>query len=288
MVGLVGKSMTQTSGSQWWLPGVIGVAIGFAAGYLAAPEAPRPNPQTRGIDATLWMQTSGEYRACCLQTYRFAMERLTEKLHAHPKGARAPAIIMDLDETVIDNAAYQTWLIQNHEKYSDSSWSRWEKDHGDEVTLVPGALDFIGLAERSGVRVVYISNRTEENRAATTRTLDRLKIDTTAINDRLLLTTGPSDKTARRRHVLDHYRVLMLLGDSLRDFAEEFRAAKVDARDAAGQNRGIADRLRQVDEHREFWGNDWIVLPNPAYGEWTRLIGERPVENMRQTKMKGS
>ncbi len=279
--------MTQTNGPSWWLVGVVGVAIGFAVGYLSAPEPPPANPQTRGIDANLWMQTSGEYRACCLQTYRFAKERLIEKLHTLPKDGQTSAIIMDLDETVLDNSGYVTFLFQNREVYSDASWKRWEKDHGDDVALVPGALDFIHLAEHDRVRVVYISNRFEENREATTQTLHRLGIDTTDIHERLLLTTGPSDKTARRKQVFDHFRVLMLFGDNLRDFAEEFRAAKVDADDVTAQNRGIADRLKQVDEHRASWGSDWIVLPNPSYGEWTKLIGRQPLENMRSTKMKG-
>ena len=277
--------MNETSGSRWWLVGVVGVVIGFAVGFLAAPEPSRGNPQMRGLDANLWMQTSGEYRACCLQTYRFAMERLVEKLRALPKDGRPSAVIMDLDETVLDNAGYQTWLFQNRQSYSDASWKRWERDHGDEVTLVPGALDFIGLAKDSGVRVVYVSNRFEENREATKRTLARLGIDTTDSDERLLLTTGASDKTVRRRQVIDRFRVLMLFGDNLRDFAEEFRAAKVPADDVAGQNRGITERFKRVDECRSHWGNDWIILPNPGYGEWTKLIGSRLGQNLRATKM---
>jgi 5'-nucleotidase (lipoprotein e(P4) family) len=279
--------MTATNGSRWWLPGAAGVLVGFAIGYHAAPEPARPNPQERGLDAITWMQTSGEYRACCLQTYRFALERLIEKHRVLPKDGRTPAIIMDLDETVLDNSGYETWLFQHGTVYSDDSWKRWEKDHGDDVALVPGALDLIRGAEQMGVRVVFISNRFEENRDATTRTLHRLGIDTQDIDERLLLTTGSSDKTARRKQIFDRCRVLMLFGDNLRDFSEEFKAAKVDPGDTAGQNRVMAARLKQVDDHRSQWGSDWIVLPNPVYGEWTKLIGKRPGENMRQTKMNG-
>src|SRR5262249_7108839 len=98
---------------------------------------------------------------------------------------------------------------------------------------------------------------------------------------------GSGDKTARRKRVFDRYRVLMLFGDNLRDFSERLRAEKVDANDAGGQNRGIAERQKLVDDRRSHSGNDWIILPNPMYGEWTRLIGRRPGENMRPTKMNG-
>jgi acid phosphatase len=288
MVGLEDeRCMTDTNGSRCWLIGTTGVLIGIAIGYHAAPDLPRPTPQLRSLDAILWMQTAGEYRACCLQTYRFALEKLIEKHRALPRDGRTPAIIMDLDETVFDNSGYETWLFQQGTVYSDESWKRWERDHGDEVALVPGALDLIRWADGNGIRVVFVTNRFEENRDATTRTLRRLGIDTRDIEQRLLMTTGSSDKSSRRKQVFDRYRVLMLFGDNLRDFSEQFRAAKVDATDTAGQNRAIAERLKQVDDNRSHWGNDWIVLPNPAYGEWTKLIGSRPVENMRPTRMNG-
>jgi acid phosphatase len=279
--------MIETNGSRCWLAGTVGVLVGFAIGYHAAPEPARPNPQERGLDAISWMQTSGEYRACCLQTYRLALERLIEKYRILPDDGKVPAIIMDLDETVLDNSGYETWLFQHGTVYSNESWKRWERKHGDEVTLIPGALDLIRWADGNGLRVIFISNRFEENRDATTRTLSRLGIGTKDIAHRLLLTTGPSDKSARRKLIFDRYRVLMLFGDNLRDFSEQLRAAKVDPADTAGQNRAIAERLKQVDDRRSHWGNDWIVLPNPVYGEWTKLIGTRPAENMRPTKMNG-
>ena len=94
--------MTNANGSGWVI-GAVGLAIGLAVGYLAAPDAPPPNPQERGLDANLWMQTSGEYRACCLQTYRFAAERLRDKLKRTTPEGKPLAVVMDLDETVLDD-----------------------------------------------------------------------------------------------------------------------------------------------------------------------------------------
>jgi acid phosphatase len=278
--------MTTPSFGRGWLLAGGGLVLGLLAGYVAGLEnAPRHNPAERNLDASVWLQTSGEYRALCLQTYRLAGERLLRKVAALPAGGTAPAVILDLDETVLDNSPFQTWQYQNGVEYSDRHWAVWEQKHGGEVRLVPGARGFIEQAEGAGVTVVYISNRQEKYRGSTVRTLERLGLNSKDIDRRLLLATTTSDKTARRRQVAARHRVLMLLGDNLRDFSEEFRAPRVDPDDVQAQNAGIADRLRQVDARRQRFGDDWIVLPNPTYGEWSKLIGRQPGQNLRQTTM---
>jgi acid phosphatase len=277
--------MTKPIGS-WALAGVLGLALGLVIGYTAAPEGSPPNPMERNLDASLWLQTSGEYRASCLQAYRLAGQRLREKLDALPKGGKPPAVVMDLDETVLDNSGYGVWLIRAGQVYTDESWKVWEREHYRDVELVPGAGDFIAAAGRAGVAVVYVSNRSEENRPYTVKALAHLGVDTKDINRRLLLTTGLGDKTARRKQAENEYRVLLLFGDNLRDFDESFKAPRLKADDVAGQNRAISERLRKVDAHRRRWGDDWIVLPNPTYGEWTKLAGSRPEENLRRSSLK--
>jgi acid phosphatase len=277
--------MTKANGS-WALVGAAGLAIGLVIGYGAAPESAPPKAMERNLDAGLWMQTSGEYRACCLQAYRLGRQRLREKLKALPKAGRPPAVVMDLDETVLDNSGYEAWQIRSGQPYSDESWKVWEREHFKDVELVPGAGEFIAGADEMGVAVVYVSNRFEENRKWTVKTLQHLGLGTNAIERRLLLTRGSGDKTARRKQVERSYRVLLLFGDNLRDFDESFKAAKVGRDDVAGQNRAIAERLRKVDEQRQRWGDDWIILPNPTYGEWTKLAGSRPAENLRGSTMK--
>jgi 5'-nucleotidase (lipoprotein e(P4) family) len=276
--------MTNASGS--WMIGVVGLVVGLGIGYLAAPEGAPPNPQERGIDANLWMQTSGEYRACCLQAYNWAQERLRQKVKSLPKEGKPLAVVMDLDETVFDNGGYQTWLLQSGKPFTLASWKEWEKNHYQEVRLVPGARAFIESAEFAGVTVVYLSNRTEENRAYTIKALEHVKLDTENIKQRLLLDTGTSDKTDRRKEAAEKYRVLMLFGDNLRDFSEVFKAPKVNPGDKAGQTEAISQRKQKVDQYQARWGDDWIILPNPAYGEWTKLVGSRPFANLQPTTMK--
>jgi acid phosphatase len=276
--------------TRGWIIGAIGLGVGLLVGYIAGQnDAPPPvNPQLRALDADLWMQTAAEYRACCLQTYRLAGERLKQRLSGFNRnGPKPPAVILDLDETVLDNSPFQTWLFRYHLAYSQNLWDVWEKDYPGEVRLVPGALDFIRDAEAAGAAVCYISNRVEQYRASTLKALERVGISVKDIDNRLFLTAEKvSDKSARRERVGQRYEVLMLLGDNLRDFSEEFRAEKVDPADAPALRKAITARYDQVDRERAKWGADWFILPNPVYGEWTKLTGKNPLEVLRPSGMK--
>ena len=253
-----------------------GRSVAQTAGPLVTPAPFRTeDPSDRGVDANLYMQTSAEYRAACYQAYNLATARLTTALAA----ARAskpdvrPAVIMDLDETVFDNAGYQSTQIRRNLAFDQRSWDRWEQDYPDEVRLVPGAKEFIVAAEGLGYTVVHVSNRKEKYRAQARRALDRLGIP---VKDehQLRLSTTTSDKTARRREVERDYAVLLLVGDNLRDFDEEFKAAPLASKTPEAIEAVIRGRKERVDAHRAAWGDRWIIIPNPAYGEWTRPLGQ--------------
>ncbi len=275
---------------------VLLLANGYCFGQTAPPGpavkpasavAPAVNPQESLLLANLYMQTSAEYEAVCLQTYSLALERLKIKLAAQSVGERKPAVVMDLDETVIDNSGFQTFLDREKLNYSDALWDVWEKDYPDEVRLIPGAKGFITGAENLGVTVVYLSNRLTKNSAGTKSALRRLELNTEGIDDRLLLqeTGGSSDKTARRKSADRKFLVLMYFGDNLRDFSEDFVAPKLAETDDAGQLKAIAERRAKVDRAAYRWGNDWIILPNPVYGEWQRLLGRDPRTKLNKTRM---
>jgi acid phosphatase len=278
----------------------LAVTSGYCFGQTAAPPGPgvsgvKPtaaaartvNPQESVLLANLYMQTSAEYEAICLQTYSLALERLKMKLAARSAGDLKPAVVMDLDETVLDNSGFQSFLDREKLDYSDALWDSWEKDYGDEVRLIPGAKGFITAAENLGVTVVYLSNRLTTNSAATKSALARLGLNINGIDDRLLLKPagGSSDKTARRKAADQKYLVLMYFGDNLRDFSEEFAAPKLSETDQAGQMKAIAERRARVDRAAYRWGNDWIILPNPVYGEWQRLLGKDPRTKLNRTRM---
>jgi 5'-nucleotidase (lipoprotein e(P4) family) len=139
------------------------------------------------------------------------------------------------------------------------------------------AKGFIDFAEHEGVAVVYISNRLTRYAAATEAALRHLGIAGSDLASRLLLRDRPSgDKSGRREQAEKRYRVLLFFGDNLRDFSEEFVAPKLNPDDYAAQRAAMARRKEQVVKAATHFGDDWIILPNPMYGEWLRLLGRDP------------
>ncbi|MFM9058719.1 MAG: 5'-nucleotidase, lipoprotein e(P4) family [Planctomycetaceae bacterium] len=275
--------------------GLAAVAAAAAAGLSAQEPAPRPaadarilpmfrpeDPPGRSLDANLYMQTSAEYRACCLQAFALARLRLERIVADSAEPPARLAVILDLDETVIDNSAFQSMMIRSRLAYDQRLWDIWEAEHWDKWALVPGAKGFIEEARRRGVTVGYLSNRNDRFREQTMRGLERLGIQPAHDAD-LKLATDTSDKTRRRADIEAGHRVVLLVGDNLRDFSEEFRVPKL-ADDADGETlrAAIRDRKAKVDAHADEWGDRWIILPNPAYGEWAKPLdrGSRDVEQL--------
>lgn len=237
-------------------------------------------PAFRSLDANLYIQTSAEYRAACYQAFQLATFRLQQSLQSARqndgvKVTRTPAVILDLDETVLDNRGFQTWMLHNSVSFDQSWFDRWEQAGGDQVTLVPGAKEFIVQAKQLGVKIVFISNRNERFREFTKATLQRLGVGI-ANDDELKLSTTTSDKTARRLEVVerDNCHVLLNIGDNLRDFDESFRFPNLPPNATVQERRAaITNRQLLVDQAHASFGSQWIILPNPAYGEWTKPLG---------------
>jgi len=273
--------------SKWqWLGMVVAIGLflngaGQSLSHAQTPEqrsASEPNLTT--LQAIQWQQLSAEYRALALQTYAAASAAVRRQVadglaigphaeqHCLP-GRPRPAVILDLDETVIDNQKYQGYLLKTGERFSRHSWEKWVHDGAGQAPLIPGAKEFIATAEATGVRVVYISNRPEKpmQRRATIETLRRHGINVTGLADRadrrLLLKDAGSDKSKRRHLVTEQYCVIALIGDALGDFHETF--------DPTPQTT-VTTRKQAVDLMRSNWGRRWFVLPNPTYGAWQRML----------------
>jgi acid phosphatase len=271
--------------TQWIVPLVLAlVAFGFgvetaslrSAQSPAGPAAPaafkREQPENRGLDANLFMQTSAEYRACCLQAFNLATMRLKQASEGAEQGDKKLAVVMDLDETVLDNAGFQAMQLRSGLAYDQRLWDMWEEKHADQVGLIPGAKEFIQEAGKLGVAVAYLSNRNERFRKQTQGALTRLGIPA-ASDDLLRLATTTSDKTLRRMEVEKAYSVVLYVGDNLRDFDEQFRYGDLSQATPAKLEAAIQERKEKVDAQRKTWGSKWVILPNPAYGEWTKPLG---------------
>ncbi|MBC8140235.1 MAG: hypothetical protein H7Y38_02200 [Armatimonadetes bacterium] len=273
----------------------ISCLTGFAIGNSRVATAQQSeavtsvNPQEKVLYANLYMQTSAEYRAVCQQIYWNATEKVRARLSEVPATeTKQPAVVMDLDETVIDNGGYQSYVDRERTTFQSKTWSDWEANYASEVKLIPGAKAFIEYAEANGIAVVYLSNRNVATQAGTIAALQANGLSTVNIESRLLLQEPgtSSNKTDRRKKAMEKYRVVMIFGDNLRDFSEDFATPKLDANDTAAQFQAIENRKTKVDAARSHFGVDWFILPNPVYGEWEKPLGANPRSKLRETSLK--
>ena len=197
-----------------------------------------------------WQKNSAEYVALSYQAYNLAKFRLDEKLNLEFN--KRPAIVIDLDETVLNNLPYNEMLIDSSEVFTQESWSKWVNKK--IATKVPGSLEFINYAKSKNVKIVYLSNRRVENYDPTKENLVNLgyPFDEDTL---MLLRDETSDKTARR-NTLNDYEIIMLLGDNLADFNSVF------------YKKSNNERIQSVDSLSKMFGDKFIVFPNLIYGDW--------------------
>jgi acid phosphatase len=234
-----------------------------------AAELPPPDDT---LNATVWFQTSVERDLVFRQTYRAAGDKLRAALadkgwDALPRGDRdndpralPAAIIVDVDETVLDNSPNQARLIRGGGEFNDAGWDAWVQQRA--ARPLPGALDFLNAAARQGVTVFYISNRSAAQAEATVDNLRRAGFPIAGAGQFLGKGTAVagcvargSDKGCRRRAVGRGYRVLMQFGDQVGDFV-----------DIASNTRD--GRREAVAPYAAWIGERWWTLPNPVYGSW--------------------
>jgi len=255
--------------------------MAFSTAFLfaaAAVSAPHDN-----LNATLWYQTSAEFRANSLQTYKMASLTLKDALTdtnwtALPTQTTdfqhlPPAIIVDIDETILDNspAAAQAILEQDH-GFNLKRWDRWVA--AAKAQAVPGAVDFLNLAGQNGVTVLYITNRECAPRAAVkdscpqkTDTLKNLQargvkhVDASQVWLKSEQKDWTSEKESRRLKAAQQYRVIMLLGDDFGDFLPQVK-----------HNITPVQRFELVDKYQHYWGSRWFMLTNPTYGSWETIL----------------
>lgn len=234
---------------------IVGIGLLFSSCQAPVNHHHAPAHGTHpGLYATLYQQQSAEYKALCYQAFNIAELRLNERLK--DKIEKPLAIVVDIDETVLDNSPYQAQGILDHFDYP-VKWDVWMNSASAET--VPGALEFLKDASARGVKIFYISNRREIYRDPTLKNLKDLDFPD-AVNENILLLTDEKDKEPRRQQVMQNYEILMLMGDNLGDFHSVF-----DSTDAQVRENFTLENLGN-------FGKNWIVLPNPLYGTWMNAL----------------
>src|SRR6266446_10878738 len=121
----------------------------------AIAQAPTEPAQNTYIEsAVLWQQSSGERRALSYQAFALARMMLDRDLRMNRRNRKPRAIIVDLDETVLDNSRYEGMLLQQRVNYNQKTWTEW--CNRANATAVPGAVEFLRYAASRGVQVFYI------------------------------------------------------------------------------------------------------------------------------------
>lgn len=238
------------------------LALALAACRTAGPAAPPAGPATppaaapaRLPEAIRWSADSAEHRDLFLQVYGDATAHV-ERVAA----GRAPgswAVVLDADETTIDNSAYQRERALAGRPFDAESWRAWCARR--EAVPLPGASAFLARVRALGGRIVIVTNRTAAECPDTRAVFDAHGL----AYDAMLCKPdgGSSDKNPRfdavsrgtAAPVLPPLDVLAFVGDNILDFP------------------GLGQEIRKQGDHAFApFGVRYFVLPNPMYGSWER------------------
>lgn len=238
--------------------------VTISTAQQAAQPAPVVADNEYQVAAVLYQQHAAEYRALAFQAFNLAKLRLDEdfdkknqKKLSKDERKKPRGVVVDIDETVLDNSPSQAYMIKNRLPFNMTDWIDWGEKRSAKA--IPGAVEFLKYANQKGVRVFYISNRADSQKQAT---MDNLKaVGFPDVSDEtMLLQTAESNKEARRKIVLAKHRIVLLVGDNLNDFAENF------------EKKSVADRFAETEKDKDLFGSRYIVLPNAMYGAWESSI----------------
>lgn len=214
-----------------------------------------PLPAKDYTMAVAWQQHSGEYRALSFQAYNFARLSLMDRLKSADP-AKMNCVVVDIDETVLDNSAFQGHEVKMGVSFDPKDWTYWT--NLAIADTVPGALGFLKYAASQQVETFYITNRDQADAKATLKNLQHFGFPF-ADEKHLMIKISTSNKEPRRQKLMEKYNMLLLCGDNLSDFSNVFYRE--------GKN-----TLEEVDKARKEFGTHFIVLPNPMYGDWEKLL----------------
>lgn len=200
--------------------------------------------------ATVYQQSAAEYRALCYQAFNAARWSLDA---FEPKTNKPKAIVTDIDETILDNSDYAAHQSALGKDYDTESWYQWTSQ--SNAMPIPGAAAFLQYASSKGVEIFYISNRDDREKQSTIVNLKKYNLPNSD-EAHVLLRKESSGKEGRRQIVSQTHEIIMLMGDNLPDFS------------ALYDKKSMTDRNRQSDLHASAFGQTFIVLPNPVYGDW--------------------
>lgn len=270
------------------------------------PEITNAQLNEQSVLALDWVQQSGEYQALTYQAFNIGQLIFDQ---AKAKKVRNPAVIVDIDETVLDNSAYQAGFIDTNNSFDPVTWNKWVSVA--KAKAVPGAVKFVNYVNDNGGTVFFISNRDKsskkdsQNNDLEIATINNLKsVGFKGANTKTVLLKGEFTKVIDgkenaskqwRREAIENgkadgkkYTVIALLGDNLNDFDETAGKSNQERRNHVNNNRqryGIFN----ADPNSKTIEPAYIALPNPIYGNWeTGLYNPQAVQKQNAWDMSPS
>ena len=242
---------------------------------MSCKESEVKNSNEYKVQAQVWTQNSAEYRALCFQAFNTAKIYIDSFLSSEKKYDRPLAIITDIDETVLDNSPYDGKLILEDVSYDRESWVEW--GNLEIAEAIPGSLELLTYAYEKGIKVFYVSNRYSEQLESTVNNLKKLGFPNVS-ESTVLLRSDSRSKSERRNSISSRHEVIMLIGDNLSDFNDEFEV-KISE-----------ERINYTNQMRDNFGTKLIVLPNPNYGDWESngLFGGESFDNIEKDSIRKS
>ena len=232
-----------------------GLVLAFAPALPAAAQDKAPytvkDLNEESVMALAWVQTSAEFHELCYQAYNLAGMLVDRAVAAKQSGDKPLAVIADLDETLIDNSAYDAGLVGRDASYSGKTWLEWEL--AAQARALPGSADFLNAAAKEGVEIFYVTNRDQAGLQGTIRNLKALGFP---YADEKHIMTGSGDKQPRFDAIAKDYSVVVYMGDNANDMP------------IGTYGKNMKDRNAIVDQNRAKYGTQFVVLPNPVYGDW--------------------
>lgn len=225
----------------------------------AAPAYTKKDMNEQLVMALLWMQSSAEYRELCYQAFNMAALVVDKAVAAAKAGDKPLAVVSDLDEALIDNSAYDVGLIGRDAAYSGKTWTEWEI--AAQALAIPGAVDFVKYAASKKVEVFYVTNRDQAGFEGTLKNLAALGFPF-ADAKHLLVSTGSSNKQPRYDQIAKDYSIVAYIGDNENDTP------------IGSYHKGLKDRNALADQNKDKFGVQFIVIPNPSYGDWEPVIAD--------------
>lgn len=239
--------------------------------------------------SVLWFQHAPEMHALYVQSFNIAKKALADNLKRKTDNSKRNAIVVDIDETILNNSLYQGWLYSSNSTYTDSTWNVWV--HDTIAKPLPGAVDFLKFAEQKGCEIFYVSNRNHEfHFEATLLNLRKYNLPYADEKHILLKTesdtliSGQTTKEKRRLTIEgEHgYEIVLLCGDQIADFDRAFDYFK------GGNEEHIID---SINKYKDSFGSRYVIVPNPVYSDWLNKIitGENKncsnPDSLRNTKI---